>query len=69
MGLFKKNLKNKGIYLYVAVLREKPKNFLTITLTEDEALEYIKKSLKILNFSHFTAWCKLKDYNVDNEAS
>ena len=47
MGLFKKNLKNNGIHLYVAVLREKPKNFLTITLTEDEALEYIKKSLKI----------------------
>ena len=43
MGLFKKNLKNKGIHLYVAVLREKPKNFLTITLTEDEALEYIKQ--------------------------
>lgn len=55
MGLFKKNLKNKGIHLYVAVLREKPKNFLTITLTEDEALEYIKKLLKILNFSHFSA--------------
>lgn len=55
MGLFKKNLKNKGIHLYVAVLREKPKNFLTITLTEDEALEYIKKSLKILNFSHFAS--------------
>lgn len=69
MGLFKKNLKNKGIHLYVAVLREKPKNFLTITLTEDEALEYIKKSLKILNFSHFSAWCNLKDYNVDDEAS
>lgn len=67
MGLF--NNKNKKVYLYAVVKKDNTKNFLTLTSSECDAIEYIKNLLKILNFSHFTAWCRLKEIDVNDDKS
>lgn len=68
MGLFN-NKKNKKVYLYAVVKKDNSKNFLTLTLSKDEAIEYIKNLLKILNFSHFNSWCLLKEVDVNDDKS
>lgn len=68
MGLFN-NKKNKKVYLYAVIKKDDSKNFLTLTLSKYEAIEYIKNLLKILNFSHFKSWCLLKEIDVNDDKS
>lgn len=64
MGLFsRKNNVNKKIYLYAVYKTTDRDRFLTITVTKDEAEEYIIALLKNNNLNHYNSWCELQGLN------
>ncbi len=58
---------NKKITFFVVQDKENknPSNFLTVTCTKEDAIEYAYTYLKIQHVEHFKLWCDLRelDYN------
>lgn len=66
MGFFKKR-HDKIFEVYTVVHKDRPKHFLTITLTQKEAFEYAVKQLRVIKFDHFEQWCNLRNYDVEDD--
>lgn len=57
--------KNKEITFYAIYdKREETGVFINVTETKTDALEFIHRRLRIEHDAHYSAWCKLRDYNV-----
>lgn len=60
-----KNFFNKlfGLNCYALTTKDNNKNFLTITQSRYEALEYANRLLQIEVFEHYSLWCKSRNYD------
>ena len=61
------NVRNKRITFYVVQDELNPVNFLTLTCSKKDAIEFAYTYLKIQHIEHFKLWCDLRelDYNTE----
>ena len=64
-----KNIFNGKLRFFVLVHKDNPLKFLTITTTRKDAIEYANALLKNLHLEHFTLWCNVRNYVVDDPSA
>lgn len=69
ISLFNKDRQNKKLELFVLTKKSDPDKFLTITLSQEDAIAYAHTLLKFSHKAHFQAWCALRDYDYKDSDS
>ena len=59
--------KEEQLVFYAISLVKEPTKFLSLTLTKEEATEFVLQHLKMRNLEHFSSWCDCHELNVNDD--
>lgn len=64
-----KSKENKKVKIYALVMRNKPKDFITFCIDEDQCREYLMYLLTWQRFEHYKNWCDICEIDYMKKSS